>query len=561
MNGGQAIVKTLIKHKVSHTFGYPGGGIVPVFDALLDHSKKIKNILVRHEEGAVHMADGFARATGTPGVCIATSGPGASNLVTGMLTAWMDSSPIIAMAGQVPFKLIGHEAFQEADMVDIALHTCKKDFQIRHANEVFDVFNQAFRLSTEGRPGPVYIDLPKNAQEGKLTKKIPKKVPVSKPKFTGQLDKLKRTANLMLNAQTPVFLIGGGVLWANAANEFMKLVDLVKIPVITTLMAKSVFPDRHPLAFGMHGLYGTKTAAYALNNSDLVIAIGCRFSNRTIINPADFPKNRKIVHINVDKREINENVKTDIGIVGDARLVIMKLTEMIRKMAKSKERPWHKNLRTFMTKEREEFLDKDTKPISHKKVMFELRKIIKDKDILVTGVGNHQMLAEHYIDRKYPRTFITSGGEGTMGFGLPASIGAKVAMPNREVINFDGDGSFQMTMEELAVLAQENIKVTTILLKNHYLSMVRQWQEKIYGKKRRSAVFLANKPSFSKIAEAYGLNGISVTRPSELGPALRKAKKSKTSTIVSVHTIPGENYFPLTPPAITEKDFRGKIVR
>jgi len=445
MNGAQAIVKTLIKHKITHTFGYPGGGIAPVFHALIDHAKQIKNILVRHEECAAHAADGFARATGIPGVCIATSGPGASNLVTGMLTAWMDSSPIIAMAGQVPFKLIGHESFQEVDMEDIALHTCKKDFMIRHANEVFPVFNKAFRLATEGRPGPVYIDLPKDAQLQKCTKKFPKKVPLSQPKFIGQKDKLKKAAELLLHAQQPMLLIGGGVILGNASKEAMSLANLLKIPVGTTLMAKSAFPDRHPLSLGMVGMYGTKVANKAVQEADVLLTVGCRFSNRTAENPKEFAKNAKVIHIEVDPKEVNRNKKVDLAIIGDARLVVQELIKIIKqKTAKNKNYAWVKILKELRDAEYSEKLDYDTHPIDYRRVFYDLRNFIKDKDIVVTGVGCHQMMAEKFIPRKFPRTFITSGGEGTMGFGLPAAIGAKVAKPRSEVINIDGDGLLGM---------------------------------------------------------------------------------------------------------------------
>jgi len=538
MNGAEAIVKTLIKHKITHTFGYPGGGIVPVFDALLDH-KQIKNILTRHEQGAAHAADGYARAKGQPGVCIATSGPGASNLVTGLLTAWMDSSPIIAMAGQVPFKLIGHEAFQEVDMQDIALHTCKKDFIIKHANQVFPVFNKAFRLSTEGRPGPVYIDLPKDAQLQKCTKKLPRKIPTAQPKFVSQSEKLKKAASWLLHAEQPVLLIGGGVILSNASKEVMKLAELLKIPLANTLMGKSAFPDNHPLSIGMAGMYGTKVANHAIEVADVVVAIGCRFSNRTAENPKEFAKNAKVIHIEVDPKEVNKNKKVDLAIIGDAKLIVQGLLKIIKK---SKTSPWTNTLRKIRDEEYSEKLDYDTHPIDYRRVFYDLKKFVKDKDIVVTGVGCHQMMAERFIPRKYPRTFISSGGDGTMGFGLPAAIGAKVAKPRAEVINIDGDGSFQMTLEELGVLAQENIKVITVICNNHYLGMVRQWQKKTYG--RYSAVYLGKELNFSKLAEAYGLNGFEVSRTSEIAKALQAARRSKISSIINVHIKPEQDFGP-----------------
>jgi len=541
-NGGEAIIKTLIKHKITHTFGFPGAAIVAVYDALLEHPGEIRNILVRHEQGAVHAADGFARATGNPGVCIVTSGPGASNLVTGMSTAFMDSSPVIAMAGQVAFKLIGHEAFQETDMVDIALHTCKKDFQISDANEIFPVFNEAFRLATEGRPGPVYIDLTKDAQEGKCTESFSKKVPRSKPRFTGQSEELKKAASLLLQAERPVMLVGGGVLWANASVEVMSLADRLKIPVANTLMGSSAFPDNHPLSLGMAGMYGTEIANYAIENADLLLALGCRFSNRTATDPAGFAKGATVIHVDVDPTEINRNKKADLAIVGDARLVLSELLKIIElKLLKLKntEFNWIKQLKELRDGYSEK-LDYDTDPIDYRRVFYELRKFVEDEDIIVTGVGCHQMMAQRFIPRKYPRTFITSGGEGTMGFGLPASIGAKVAKPGSEIINIDGDGSFQMTLEELAVLAQENLKVITVICNNHYLGMVRQWQKEVYG--RYSSVYLGKIPDFSKIADAYGLNGISVSRTSEIPDALKKARKSEVSSVIDIHVQPEQDF-------------------
>jgi acetolactate synthase-1/2/3 large subunit len=539
-NGGEAIIKTLIKHKITHTFGFPGAAIVAVYDALLEHPGEIRNILVRHEQGAAHAADGFARATGNPGVCIVTSGPGASNLVTGMSTAFMDSSPVIAMAGQVSFKLIGHEAFQETDMVDIALHTCKKDFQIRDANEIFPVFNEAFRLATDGRPGPVYIDLTKDAQEGKSTKKFPKKVTMAEPKFTGQRDELKKAASLLLQAERPVMLLGGGVLWANASGEVMSLADHLKIHVANTLMGSSAFPDNHPLSLGMAGMYGTEIANYAIENADLLLAVGCRFSNRTAKDPEEFAKGATVIHIDVDPTEINRNKKADLAIVGDARLVLSELLKIIElQLSKNTDFNWIKQLKELKEGYSEK-LDYDTYPIDYRRVFYELSKFVEDGDIIVTGVGCHQMMAQRFIPRKYPRTFITSGGEGTMGFGLPASIGAKVAKPESEVINIDGDGSFQMTFEELAVLAQENLKVITILCNNHYLGMVRQWQKEVYG--RYSSVYLGEIPDFSKIADAYGLNGIKVSRTSEIPGALEKARKSTISSVIDIHVKPEQDF-------------------
>jgi len=555
MDGSHAIVETLIKHGVTHTFGYPGGGIVPVFDALLDHKADIRNILMRHEQGAAHAADGFARASGRPGVCIATSGPGAANLVTGMLTAWMDSQPMIAMAGQVSFKLIGHEAFQEADMVDIALHTCKRDFQMDDPDRIFGVFNEAFRLTTEGRPGPVYIDLPKDVQTGELKGAIPAEVPASSPAFEGQRDRLGKIAEMIKGSKRPLVLIGGGVIASGASVALMKFVEVTGIPVVRTLMAKGAIPDRHPLCLGMVGMYGTLTSNFAANRCDLIISIGCRFADRTVTSREAFGPDAKIVHIDVDPKEIGENVKPDVAVVGDARLVLEELVAGVRDAgAGCDNADWTGKLKELKELESSEDISADESPLSQKRVFYDLRNFIKDEDIVVTGVGNHQMLADRYINRRYPRTFITSGGEGTMGLGLPAAIGAKLARPDAEVFNIDGDGSFQMTMEELGVLAHENLKVITIILKNEYLGMVRQWQGHVYGRDRYSSVHLGPMPDFAKIAEAYGLNGFRASKAGEIGPCLEKAVASPKASIIEVAVQKEEDYLP-TKAMVSEEDF------
>ncbi len=554
MNGAQAVVRSLIKHRVKTTFGYPGGSIVPVFDAFMDYSRHIRNILVRHEQCAAHAADGFARASGIPGVCIATSGPGASNLITGLLTSFMDSTPIIAMAGQVPTKLIGHESFQEVAMDEITKHTCKGHFQLRDPNKAFAMIDKAFRLSTEARPGPVYIDLPKDAQEGRCRKRMPARFPVPKPRFLGQEPKLSQAASLVLYAERPLILIGGGIIWANAGKELSELVNLLKIPVARTMMAKSAFPDNHPLSLGMAGMYGTKIANYAIENSDLILAIGCRFSNRIATDPDEFAKNATLIHIDVEPSEINRNKQVELALRGDAKLVLQKLLAIIRhKFMGQRDTPWVSTLRRLRTIEYDEKLDYDSKPIDYKRIFYELKRFVKDEDIVVTGVGCHQTMAERYIPRKSPRSFISSGGDGTMGFGLPASIGAKTAKPDSEVINIDGDGSLQMVIQELAVLAKEGIKVITVLCNNQYLGMVRQWQKKVYG--RYSSVNLGKKPDFAKVAEAYGLKGYEVNRPSDIYPCLQSARKSRRSSIIDIHVKPEEDYGPTEQFGITEKDF------
>jgi acetolactate synthase-1/2/3 large subunit len=440
-------------------------------------------------------------------------------------------------------------------MVDIALHTCKRDVQIHSPNKAFKIFNEAFRLTTEGRPGPVYIDLPKEVQTEKLTEEIPEKVPVSSPVFEGQREKLSDIAGLIKGAEKPLVLIGGGIIASDASDELARFVDATRIPVVRALMGKSALPDKHPMSLGMTGLYGSKTANYAVNRTDLIIAIGCRFSNRTVTSREAFGPKAKIVHIEVDPKEIGQNIKPDVGVVGDAKLVLEELISVVGEAdAKNNNMEWLGKLKELKEVEFSEDISADVEPISHKRVFHDLRRFIKDEDIVVTGVGNHQMLAQHYLDRKYPRTFITSGGEGTMGFGLPASIGVKMARPDVEVFNIDGDGSFQMTMEELGVLAYENLKVITVIFKNEYLGMVRQWQGEVYGADRYSSVHLGPTPDFAKIAEAYGLNGFRATRPQEIAACLEQAIASPKSSIIEIVLQKEEDYLP-TSAMISEKDF------
>ncbi len=378
---------------------------------------------------------------------------------------------------------------------------------------------------------------------------------MSAPVFEGQRDKLDEIVKLMKDAQKPLVLIGGGIISANASEELMNFMDATGIPVARTLMAKSAIPDRHPLSLGMMGLYGSRTANYAANRADLIIVIGCRFSDRTVPAKELLNPRVKIAHINVDAKEIGENIDADIAVVGDAKLVLNELLARVRDAdARCNDEAWANNLKRFKEIEFSEDISGDSEPISAKRVFHDLRKFIRDEDIVVTGVGNHQMMADHYIDRKYPRTFITSGGEGTMGFGLPASIGVKVAKPEARVFNIDGDGSFQMTMEELGVLAYENLKVITVIFKNEYLGMVRQWQEKVYGHDRYSAVHLGAMPNLAKVAEAYGLLGIRVTKPQDIAAALEKAIADPRASVIEIVVAQEENYLP-SPLKVSEDKF------
>lgn len=547
MKGSEAIIKTLIKQGVKLTFGIPGGAVIPLFDTFLDYQDRIKNILVRHEQCAAHAADAYARVSGKPGICIATSGPGATNLVTGIMTAYMDSSPVIAFGGQVPTSLIGNDAFQESDMIGITMPITKHNFQVRNADEIIPTIMKAFKIATQGRPGPVYIDLPKDTQTGEI-KTIPKEVhlPGFQPTLKGNLKQIRRAAQLIINSERPLFLIGGGVILSNASKELYNLVELVKAPLVTTLMGKGAFPEQHPLCLGMLGMHGRKVANYAIINADLIIAIGCRFSDRITGNLESFAENAKIIHIDIDPAEIGKNITAEVPIVGDAKLVIKDLITEIKKLSLKEKTAWVTRLKE-LNNLCECNLDRDETPIHPLKLLHELRKVIRDKDIVTTGVGQQQMFAAHFIKRKYPRTFISSGGAGTMGFGLPAAIGAKTAKPEVEVFDLDGDGSFAMTQQELATCKEENIKIISVIFNNAYLGMVRQWLE-LFFNKRYSNVHLAKTPDFAKLAEAYKLEGISITRPSEILPALKDAIKNDETTVLDVHIHSEANILPMLPP-------------
>lgn len=558
MNGAQALVKTLIRQGVDVTFGFPGGAVIPLFDAFLEYKGKIKNILVRHEQGAAHAAEGYARASGKVGVCIATSGPGATNLVTGIMDAYMDSVPIIAFGGQVPTSLIGNDAFQESDMMGITLPITKHNFQVRNPNQMAPMIMKAFKISLEGRPGPVYVDLPKDAQVNEVTEPIPKEVKIEgfQPTIKPNQYQVKIAAEAILNAERPLFLIGQGVIISNAATELQELVELTKIPVTTTFMAKGSFDEHHPLSLGTVGMHGRKIANYATLQADLLIVIGCRFSDRITGNLKTYLENAKVIHADIDPAEIGKNVKVDIPIVGDAKEIIKELTAILKKLAMKEKTTWTKKIKKYKKVCDDCVQVKEGKRMHPKFVMLELNKLLKPDDIVVTGVGQHQMFAGHFLRISKPRKFISSGGAGTMGFGFPAAIGAKIAKPKSNVFLIDGDGSFQMTIQELGTVKEAGIKIITIIMNNSYLGMVRQWLE-LFSDKRYSEVYLGTTPNFVKVAEAYGLKGIRVEKKSELGPALKQAMKNDVTTIVDVAIEQESNVLPMLLPGGNLKDAFG----
>ena len=556
MKGTKAIHEALKREKVENIFCIPGGAVIPLFDEF--YSSDIRRILVRHEQAAAHAADGYARASGKAGVCIATSGPGATNLVTGIATAYLDSSPVVAFTGQVPTVMIGKDAFQEADIRGITMPITKHNFMLTNPAEIPEVIRAAFKIATTGRPGPVVIDLPKDVQEKEADMKFKKDVEIVgyKPTVKGHAAQIKRAAELILAAQRPIILAGGGVIIGSAHNELFELATMLNIPVATTLMGKGCFPEDHPLALGLLGMHGRKAANYAINDADVIIAIGCRFSDRTTGNVNCFAPEAKIIHIDIDPAEIGKNVEAYIPVVGDAKHILREMIKIIKTKLSSKKGKsvdkWFEKIKKYK-KEFAPKMDYEDIPLKPPRIVKELNNLLDGKDIVTTEVGQCQMWAAHFLIRKHPRTFISSGGLGTMGFGFPAAIGAKVAKPEVKVIDFAGDGSFLMNSQELATSVSENIPVVVALMDNHYLGMVRQWQQLFYDR-HYSSVFLGEVPDFVKLAEAYGARGIRVEKPSEIRDAFLWAFKQDVTVVVDFIIDREANVLPMVPPGGCLKD-------
>jgi len=552
MKGSEALIKSLIKEGAKHMFGILGGSILDVYDALYDTDPKdLRHVLMRHEQCAAHAAEGYAKASGKVGVCMATSGPGATNLVTGIADAHCDSTPMVAITGQVKVSSIGNDAFQEADIVGITMPITKHNFQITDPDKIASSVKAAFTIASSRRQGPVLIDLPKDMQQKELLKKFeyPKEVTLPGYKATvggGHPNQIKEAARLLTNAERPVILAGGGVTSANASRELIALAESLNIPVATTLMGKSCFPEDHPLSLGLIGMHGRKTANLMITECDVLFAIGCRFSDRVTANPTHFAPNAKIIHADIDSAEIGKNVRFDIPIVGDAKLILQGINTVVGKL-KTKEGPWQEKMRKFK-KEYAPFYDYDDKPIKPQRVMKELNSLIDEKTIITTEVGQCQMWAAHYLDIKHARNFITSGGLGTMGAGFPMAIGAKIARPDCKVIDVGSEGSFLMTGQDMATCVVEDIPLTVVLLDNRYLGMVKQWQDLFYNK-RYSHTYLGEVPDFVKYADAFGAKGILVEKPSEIKEALKKAVKSNKPYIVDIKVDPHECTLPMVPPA------------
>ncbi len=552
MRAADALVKALEKEGVQHVFGIPGGAIMEVYDALYDSS--ITHILSRHEQGAVHMADGYARASGRVGVAFATSGPGATNTVTGIATAYMDSSPIVVFTGQVPRSMIGNDAFQEADITGITMPITKHNYLVTDEKSLLRIVKEAFYIASTGRPGPVLVDLPKDVTRADIEFDYPDKIDLIgyKPKIEGHPRQIKRAVELIMKSERPIILAGGGVRISNAHNEVLRLAETIPAFVVTTLMGKGAIPEMHPLSLGFIGMHGTKYGNYAIMDSDLIIAVGCRFSDRTVGRFSDFAPNAKIIHIDIDPAEIGKNIRVDVPIVGDAKVVLRDIIKYVR------------------YKQRKEWFDYVNKLRSEYPLKYEFREdVIKPQfviekiyelfpdAIITTEVGQNQMWAAQYFKVKYPRQFITSGGLGTMGFGFPAAIGAKVAFPDRIVIDIAGDGSFLMNIQELATCVDYGINVIVCVLNNAYLGMVRQWQQLFYNRRYSATRLRYPDLSFEKIAEGFGAYGITVDKPSEVEDALKEASEVDKPVVIDFHVEVEENVFPFVPPGKSLREVIG----
>ena len=554
MRGGDAIIKALMDKGVDTIFGYPGGTVIPFYDMLYDSD--LRHILVRHEQCAAHAAEGYARASGKVGVCLATSGPGATNLVTGIANAYMDSSPIIAITGQVVSNLIGNDAFQEVDIMGITMPITKHSYQPKDANDIPSIINTSFEIASTGRNGPVLIDVPKEVQEQELDDYVLGTIPTPgyKPTIKGNSKQIAKAAQMLKSAERPFILAGGGTILAGAGEEVKKLAELVKAPVATTLMGKGIVDEKDDISIGMLGMHGKQVANQNVNKTDCLLAIGCRFSDRTTGKLEEFLPEAKVIHIDIDPAEIGKNVAVDLPIVGDAKIV---LNQLINELEGSKidESAWFKSIVDFK-KSTIPRVSYDDIPLKPQQVIKEIAGAITEDTIVTTDVGLHQMWAAHFLDISKPRKFISSGGLGTMGFGFPAAIGAKVACPDDAVLAIVGDGGFLMVSQELATIKEHDIPVVIAMLNNRKLGMVYQWQNKMYNK-RYSETDLGNTPDFVKLAESFGINAERVEEVDKTQEVLYKALKDNESMLIEI-TVEKDEFIPMFPPGGGINDLLGE---
>ena len=545
ISGAEAVFKSLIEEKVRVIFGYPGGGNMPIYDALYDYMNQIRHILVRHEQGAIHAAEGYARVSGKPGVCFATSGPGATNLVTGIADAMMDSIPVVCVTGQVASQFLGTDAFQEADIIGITTPITKWNYQITKASEIPEVFAKAFYVAVNGRPGPVLIDITKNAQFEMIDFSYPKKFIIKKlsPDFLKvNNEQIIKIAEIINRAKKPFFIIGHGVSISKAEKELMKVAKVVQGPVATTLLGLGAFPADNNLYVGMLGMHGHFSPNLLTNKADVIVAIGMRFDDRVTSNISKYAPRATIIHIDIDASEINKNIQSYLGINADAKKVLQKLLHYLKK---NNHLSWLNQFKKYNSFAENKISQKNGDKIKMNEVVSLLSKITKGEAIIVADVGQNQMFSARYYQYKHPNSYVTSGGLGTMGFALPASIGAKIASPKKPVIAIIGDGGFQMTIQELGTIMQEKLPVKIIVLNNGYLGMVRQWQE-MFFKRRYSFTYLDN-PDFVAITNAYKIKASRVFQKDHLENKLVELLNFDGPILLEVEVEKEENVFPMVP--------------
>ncbi len=554
MTGAQIVVESLLAEGVDTVFGYPGGAILPTYDALIQNPA-LRHILVRHEQGAAHMAEGYARVSGKPGVVIVTSGPGATNTVTGIADAYMDSTPLVVLAGQVPTSMIGNDAFQEADLTGITRPCTKHNYLVRDVNDLARTIKEAFYIAGSGRPGPVLVDLPKDVQNAMGTFKYPGAVELRgyKPTIKGNDRQIEKAIEAIEASERPLFYVGGGVQWSDASAPLTELVRGLKIPITTTLMALGVFPSNDPLCLGMLGMHGGYWTNMAVQNCDTLIAVGARFDDRVTGRVSDFaPKAKTIIHIDIDPSSISKNIKVHIPIVGDIREVVLEMLQRVKSQEGLAPRQklwteWHRDIMQWKAEKPLPYEIGDPEgPSKPRAIIEELYNLTKGEAVVVTDVGQHQMWTAQMMPFHHHRSWLTSGGLGTMGYGLPAGIGAYFAAPNRPIVVINGDGGIQMNIQELATAVQYKVPVKVIIMNNYYLGMVRQWQEKFYDG-RYSHSYMDAMPNFVKLAEAYGAAGFRVEKGKDLAPTLQAALATPGPVLVDVVIPQSEGVFPMVP--------------
>jgi acetolactate synthase-1/2/3 large subunit len=547
LTGAQILIKSLEMQGVDYVFGLPGGAILPTFDALYD-SKQLKFVLVRHEQGAAHMADGYGRATGRPGVCLVTSGPAATNTVTGLATANMDSVPLVCITGQVATTVIGSDAFQEADVCGITRPVTKHNYLIKNVDDIARVVREAFYIATTGRPGPVLIDFPVNVSRAVTEFEFPESVyirgyrPASQTPDPAAIDEAVR---LIKQSKRPCLYVGGGAIGSNAQREVAELVEKTGIPITTTVLGLGIFPEDHPSSLRMLGMHGTVYANYSVQRSDLLIAVGARFDDRVTGNVQKFCPEAKIIHIDIDPASIKKTVRVDVSIVGDVKAVLRHLNKRVANK-RPQIKPWLTQIGEWKQKHPLRYPDQD-QPIRQEYVIDKIGELTKHKAVVVTGVGQHQMWTAQWYRFTRPRTMLTSGGLGTMGYGLPAAIGAQLARPDDTVVLIDGDGSFQMTLTELTTAVHYRVPVKIFLMDNGHHGMVRQWQELFYNRRFSGSQLEPSNPDFLKLAEGFRILAIPVREKKEVEPAIRRALAHPGPVLVHCRVAHDSNVYPMVP--------------